>query len=335
MDPLTQGALGASLPQTVSKPKYTVLACILGFLSGMAPDLDVFINSKTDPLLFLEYHRQFTHSLIFIPIGGLICATFFYWLFARRSKLSFKHTYLFCTIGYSTHGLLDSCTSYGTQLFWPFSTHRISWDTISIIDPLFTIPLLIFIVWAAIKKQPKIALIGLLWAITYQSIGVAQKYRATTVGWQLVEKRNHEPIRLSTKPTLGNLLLWKVMYETEDRFYMDGVRMGLNTKVYEGSSILKLNTERDFPWLERNSQQARDLKRFAWFSQDYVAVDPDNPNRVFDARYSLIPTETKGLWSIWLNPDAETTEHADYKHDRDADNGKREDFFKMLIGEEI
>ena len=332
MDPLTQGALGASLPQTVSKPKNIVLACILGFLSGMAPDLDVFIKSKTDPLLFLEYHRQFTHSLIFTPIGGLICATLFYWLFARRSKLSFKHTYLFCTLGYATHGLLDSCTSYGTQLFWPISSHRISWDTISIIDPLFTVPLLIFIISAAIKKQPKIALIGLLWAITYQSVGVVQKHRATIVGWELAEQRGHQHIRLSAKPTFANLLLWKVMYETEDHFYTDAVRLGLETKVYPGTSIAKLNIQRDFLWLDPNSQQAKDLKRFAWFSQDYVAVDPNDSIRVFDARYSLIPTKIKGLWSIRLNPNANATDHVEYKHEPKSDNKNRKEFFEMLKG---
>ncbi len=333
MDPLSQGVLGASLPQSFSKPKNIVLVCILGFLSGMAPDLDVFIRSENDPLLFLEFHRQFTHSLFFIPIGGLICACVFHLLFARK-KLSFKQTYLFCTLGYTTHGLLDSCTSYGTQLFWPFTDHRFSWDTISIIDPLFTFPLLLFVIWSAIKKQPKIALMGLIWAVSYQALGVVQNIRATNVGWQLAEQRNHQPIRLNAKPTFGNLLLWKVIYETEDRFFTDGVRITTYTKVYPGTSILKLNTQRDFPWLNPSSQQAKDLQRFAWFSQDHLAVDPKNPNRVFDARYSLIPTETKGLWSILLNPNADLTSHADYKHGRDRGSDKRDKFWRMLRGKE-
>ncbi|MEJ2115678.1 MAG: metal-dependent hydrolase [Gammaproteobacteria bacterium] len=331
MDPLSQGVFGAALPQSVSKPKNILFAGVLGFLSGMTPDLDVFIHSENDPLLFLEYHRQFTHSLVFITIGGLVCAVLFYVLFARF-KLNFKQTYLFCTLGYATHGLLDSCTSYGTQLFWPFTSYRVSWDTISIIDPLFTLPITIFVIWAAIKKQPKIALIGLLWAITYQGIGLTQNYRAMKVGWQLAEQRYHKPMRLNAKPTLGNLLLWKVLYETEDHFFTDGIRMGIKTKIYPGTSIAKLNTHRDFPWLDLNSQQAKDLKRFAWFSQDYVAVDPDNPNRIFDVRYSLIPTETKGLWSIWLNPNADFTAHAEYKHEPSTNREKRELFYEMLKG---
>ena len=125
---------------------------MLGFLSGMAPDLDILIRSSTDPLLSLEYHRQFTHSLIFIPFGGLICALFLFVVFKKISPFNFKKTWLYCTLGYGTHGLIDACTSYGTLLFWPFSDIRIAWNNISIIDPLFTIPLILLIALATIKN---------------------------------------------------------------------------------------------------------------------------------------------------------------------------------------
>jgi len=149
LDPLTQGALGAALPQALSNNKKLWLIGLLGFLSGMAPDLDIFIRSQEDPLLFLEYHRQFTHSLIFIPFGGLICATILYWLIGKRNQLTFGETWVYCTLGYATHGLLDACTSYGTLLLWPFSNERLTWNNISIIDPLFTIPILGLIVATA------------------------------------------------------------------------------------------------------------------------------------------------------------------------------------------
>ncbi len=142
MDPVTQGALGASVPQAFSRTTTVVAATLFGAVSGMAPDLDFLIRSDTDPLLYLKYHRQFTHSLIFIPVGSLICALVFHWLLGRRWQISFGLTYLFCLLGYATHGLLDACTSYGTQLLWPFSDARFAWNTISIVDPLFTLPLL-------------------------------------------------------------------------------------------------------------------------------------------------------------------------------------------------
>ena len=77
MDPLSQGIIGAVAAQQPAKNKHFLIATILGFLSGMAADLDIFIRSPEDPMLYLEFHRQFTHSLIFIPLGGLFCALFF------------------------------------------------------------------------------------------------------------------------------------------------------------------------------------------------------------------------------------------------------------------
>ena len=89
MDPLTQGLLGASLPQAVGKKQHIVVAGLLGLLSGMAPDLDTLIRSSQDALLYLEFHRQFTHSLLFIPIGSLICALVLHPIIARKRGLSF------------------------------------------------------------------------------------------------------------------------------------------------------------------------------------------------------------------------------------------------------
>ena len=331
MDPITQGTLGACLPQSISQKRTVLIAGIIGFLSGLAPDLDVFIRSDSDPLLFLEFHRQFTHSLLFIPIGGLICASVFYLLLKKWHLLTFKQTYLICTLGYGTHGLLDSCTSYGTQLFWPLTNHRFAWDTISIIDPLFTIPVLLCVVLAALKKQPKFALVGLIWVITYQLIGAYQNHRASEIGYQLAAQRDHTPIRLEAKPSFGNLILWKVIYETEQGFHTDGVRIGLSTIIFPGTFIPKVNIKRDFPWLDSSSQQAKDLHRFTWFSQGYVSVDPNNPARVIDARYSLLPNESKGLWSIWLSPDATHDQHVEYRMDREINNEKRRIFLDMLF----
>ena len=99
MDPLSQGIVGAVAAQQPAKYKHFIIATLLGFFSGLAPDLDVLIKSTHDPLFSLEFHRQFTHSIFFIPIGGLICASFFYYLFLKNTKISFKETYLYCTLG--------------------------------------------------------------------------------------------------------------------------------------------------------------------------------------------------------------------------------------------
>src|SRR5210317_553375 len=157
MDPVSQGVVGAAFAQTAARRAQLATVAWYGALGGMAPDLDVLFQSPTDPLLFLEFHRQFTHSLVFIPIGGLICAFIFYHLFAKKSNLSFRNTYLFSTIGYGSHGIIDTCTTYGTQLYWPFSDARLAWNTVSVIDPLFTIPVIILCLLTLFKKNKKFA----------------------------------------------------------------------------------------------------------------------------------------------------------------------------------
>ena len=161
MDPISQAALGAIAPQSAAdKTKRDSLGLLriglIGALAGMAPDLDVLIQSSTDPLLQLEYHRQFTHSLIFIPFGAALCALAF-WPFFKR-HMSYQQIWLIAVLGYGTHGLLDACTTYGTLLLWPFSEARIAWNTISVVDPLFTLPLLFFVIRAAIKNSAVAAL---------------------------------------------------------------------------------------------------------------------------------------------------------------------------------
>ena len=136
MDPLTQGVIGSVASQQFANPKNWLIATLLGFFSGMAADLDVLIRSDVDPLLALEYHRQFTHSLIFIPVGGFLCSVLIIGLtsvFFRSQVMPFKQIYLFCTLGYGTHALLDACTTYGTQLLWPFSDQRFAWNTIRLL----------------------------------------------------------------------------------------------------------------------------------------------------------------------------------------------------------
>jgi inner membrane protein len=316
MDPVTQGTIGAVLPQALSKKNLGFVA-MLGFLSGMAPDLDILIRSSTDPLLSLEYHRQFTHSLIFIPFGGLICALFLFLVFKKISPFNFKKTWLYCTLGYGTHGLIDACTSYGTLLFWPFSDMRIAWNNISIIDPLFTLPLILLIVLATIKKKNIYSKIALAWAVTYLMMGIYLHNVAINVGKEIAEQRGHIVTRIKAKPSFGNLILWKTIYETDNQFHVDATNL-LFSKIIPGESIEKLNIEKDFHWLGKESQQYKDVERFKWFSNDFLAVNPKNKNQIIDIRYSGLPNEIGGLWGVQLNPNKHNQEHVEFVSMRSA-----------------
>lgn len=350
MDPVTQGALGAVLPQSLKniiigkadtqnsesqskanqKTKIITITW-LGALSGMAPDLDVLIQSSTDPLLFLEFHRQFTHSLFFIPIGALICCLALH-RFAKHS-LSFKQAYIVCFLAYATHGLLDACTSYGTQLFWPITDMRVSWNNVSVVDPLVTVPLLILVVLSWLKANVTYARFGFGWVIFYLLFGVVQHQRAAAVALAAAEQRGHVPQQLTIRPGFANLLLWKSIYLHDDLYYVDALRMGTTATFIEGDSVERLNATKAFPWLDENSQQAKDLSRFDWFSQGYLALDKQNPYRVVDMRYSILPNEVDPLWLIELDPTAAIDQHVKYITNRDTRGDKLNTYWQLLLGQ--
>jgi len=216
------------------------------------------------------------------------------------------------------------------MLLWPFSEERFAWNTISIIDPLFTLPLLLAVVLAGLLQRPRLARLGLLWAIFYMGLGLVQREVAEDMGRELAAQRGHAPVRLEAKPSFANILVWKTVYETEDRYYVDAVRATLWPRHFVGNSVFKLDLDRDMPWLDRDSQQARDIERFRWFSNGYIARDPIYANRVMDIRYSLLPNEIDPLWSIELRQGAGRWDHALYRVHRDADPDRARKLWDMI-----
>jgi inner membrane protein len=329
MDPVSQAAVGAAFAQALARRGRAASAGLLGALAGMAPDLDALIRSSRDPLLFLEVHRQFTHSFVFVPIGALLCALVLHPLVRRR--LSRRESYLYCLLGFATHGLLDACTSYGTQLLWPFSDLRVSWSHIAIVDPLFTLPLVVLCGLAARIDRRSLARVACAWAAGYLLLGVFQGERAESVGFALAHERGHQPDEVQAKPAFGSLLLWKTIYENEDRFHVDAVRLLASPRVFSGSSIERLSLARDLPWLDPGSQQARSLERFRGYSQDSLALDPNRAHTVFDVRYSMLPNRIEPLWGITLDPAADATSFPAFVTFRGLSPADRKAFLSMLF----
>ena len=330
MDTLTQGLLGAALAQSAAKPEETRIAAVIGTFSGIAADLDVLIRSFSDPLLTLEYHRHFTHSLLFVPVGALIVVLIL-WPFLH-SRVAFGRIYFFAFLGYSLSGVLDACTSYGTHLLWPLSDERIAWNLIAIVDPLFTLALLFAVTVALIKRLPRAAWAGLAFAGFYLVLGWVQQQRAEWVIRELAQQRNHQIERILVKPTLGNLLLWRGIYEAADTFHVDAVRVGLGSvRVYPGGAADRVIPERDLAALPGDSTSYRDALRFTEFSEGYVAWHPELPKLLGDVRYSMTPTSLIPLWGIELDPDNPQA-HAPYRFFRELSEEQREWFVAMLFG---
>ena len=330
MDILTQGLAGGVLAQSLANKDEKKVATLVGVVAGLLADADILIRSSTDPLLNIEYHRHFSHSLVFIPLGATI-AMLLLWPFLRR-HLSVKRLYLFCLAGYSMSGVLDACTSYGTHLFWPFSDERVALNIISIVDPVFTLILLVTLLAGLRLGIRQVAYAGLALCMLYLGMGFVQLQRAEQVAEALREKRGHLATQSVVKPTLANLVLWRSVYIQGDRIYVDAIRVGLfdTGKVIEGESVARFSLANDLPQLDDSSVLYRDILRFLSFSDGYVAFDPMQANVLGDIRYSMLPVSTRPLWGIVIDPDRPQL-HADYQFFRDSSRSVRETFINQLF----
>lgn len=332
MDPCSQALIGANLSCSFSEKKDLNKASICGLIGGLSPDLDVFIKSDNDPLLFLEYHRHFTHSLFFVPIGGLIISLILYFIFFRK-KMTFIKVFFFSSLGVLTHGLLDACTSYGTNLYWPVSNSRISWSIISIIDPVFTSILILSFVFCLKFKSKIIPQIGLFFSVIYLIMGLLKNNLVLEFVRNLSSERGHQIERVFLNPTIGNNILWRSVYQYRGNYYVDAIYMPLisQPKYKEGGRVSKIDIQNIFQTNESDSQQIKDIYRFSFFSQDYIYFHPDFKNIIADLRYGTLPFDLNSLWGIEINEEKQES-HVEFKNLRDFKSHHYQQFWEMLKG---
>lgn len=331
MDLFTQGLLGATMAQTGAQQQETRIATGIGFVAGIAADADILIQSEQDPLLNIEFHRHFSHSLFFVPIGALIIALILWFFFKRR--LSFTRLYLFAFLGYCLSGVLDAFTSYGTHLLWPLSNERVAWSIVSVIDPIFTLILLVSAIIAFKKNNRLVAYLGLFLAATYLTLGWIQSQRVEIFAKTIIAERGQAAETLLVKPTLGNILLWRSIYRYQGSLYVDAIRVGLiaEPQLFPGESIIQFDRTRDLNTIPDSSVLAKDIDRFSHFSAGLIAIRPEQPNILIDVRYSNLPNTLAPLWGIEINPD-QPDQHAKYNLYRDSSKQTQEKFFALLLG---
>lgn len=307
MDPVSQGALGAAVTLSVwgrdARLSIPVIGW-LGALSAMAPDLDVLIRSSTDSLLAIEYHRHFTHSLAFVPVGATVALL--PWLLRRDVRQNWRLAWLLSACGYITHAPLDCCTTYGTLLFWPWSDARLAWSWVSVVDPLFTLPLLAFILLAAWRRRIALARVGLGVALGYLALGALQKQRALAVQENVIAARGHQASRRDALTTFMNQVTWRSLYEVDGRIYIDQIRVPYwgAACFTEGASLPK--AEPPPPFL--GPVAARGHRLIRWFSNGWVARPQSDLTLLGDLRYAVHASGTTPFWGVRIDEKAERAE---------------------------
>lgn len=219
MDSVTQIVLGAAVGEAVLGKKIGNKAIVLGAIAGTIPDLDVAANYFTDTVSALEIHRGFTHSIVFAVVFGLL----FGWLLSLWDKrATLKQWSWFWFLCFVTHPLLDAHTTWGTQLFWPFDL-RLAYKNIFVIDPLYTLPFLMFLILAMFQKRGSVKRrkfnnLGLIISSGYMLVTIILKgitfYKFETT----LKEQNIVYSALQTKPSPMNTILWTANVETENAF---------------------------------------------------------------------------------------------------------------------
>lgn len=331
MDPLTHALTGATTAFVASgrKPGRRLLA--VGAVAALLPDVDVFIRSASDPLLAIEHHRGMTHALIAIPLGGIIAALPFMARTDARERLALA---LAGIAAYGSHALLDAATTYGTQLFWPFSQMRVGLDIISIIDPLFTLVLLAGVVaaWAGRRTYVYVAIaLALGWLV----VGGVQRERAIAVQRQLAEVRGEARIRGEVFPTIGNRVVWRSIYESGGMLRIDRLRVPWSGEAgYAETDLVQRITVQSAPGEgEEPSRVGSDLARFSWFSNGWIARDRSDPSVIADARYSLRSDRFDPIWGIRFDAGGDRpTEWVDRSRKRDVAS---RDLWRTITGASV
>ena len=302
MDPLTHALLGAATAQAALGPRLGRQAWIIGALGGLLPDADILIKSATDPLLAIEYHRHFTHSFAFIPVGGFLAAL--PWLAQKRYRPNWRALFTAGCLGYATHGLLDACTNYGTHLLWPFSPLRTSWHWVTTVGPLLTLMLLVGLIFAVRRNARAPAIIALILGLAYIGGAAWQRERALTVQQEIAALRGHSIARAEMFPTVGNPFIWRSSYQSGNTLHTDRIRAvgGDAFRWKPGGTVTLLGAKDRSPAERADPQVRRDFERFSYFSAGWVAHAADDPTVIGDARYSLRTDSFEPIWGVRFHP---------------------------------
>ncbi len=213
MDSLSQIALGAAVSVTVMGRRTAVWkAAAWGAVAGTLPDLDVLIDHG-DAVANMVLHRAETHSpfwltLFSLPMAMGVARLQGQWVLWRRWWLAIW-------LSLVTHPLLDVMTVYGTQLGLPFTNYPYGVGSVFIIDPLYTVPLLIGTVWAmAARGRPaglRANATGLVLSTAYIAWGVVAQAQVTAVARESLATQGIKAERVLVTPAPLNTLLWRVV----------------------------------------------------------------------------------------------------------------------------
>jgi inner membrane protein len=287
LDSLTQLTLGATIGEAVLGPKVGRKAIFWGAVLGTLPDLDVFIPMG-GPVDDFVYHRGFSHSVFLLALISPLLA----WLITRLhpSTKKYFNRWLFLTFLVLEIGvLLDFLTIYGTQILWPFKTEPLAWPVFFIIDPLFTLPILLGTLAALVlsRKKPlghRLNTIGLVLSLIYTIWAFGAKEYVESRVRDKLSQQHVSLSQLVSTPTPFNTFLWQFVGIDNKRYFETFF------SIFDGNTPLLVN------YYPRNLELVHGLERhppvvkLQWFTRGYYALSKEGKDiLVTDLRMGSTP----------------------------------------------
>ncbi len=288
MDSLTQIVLGAAVGEAVLGKKVGNKAMLYGAIGGTIPDLDVLANYFTDTITAIEIHRGFTHSIFF----SVVFAPIFGWLISKiehKSGVNWKQWGVMMFWAFITHPILDGFTTWGTKIFWPLD-YPVAIQTIFVIDPLYTLPFLVLVVFALFQKRTslkrqKYNRLGLILSSCYLLLTLILKGITYPKFTNALIEQNITYLQMHTKPSPLNTILWTANVETEDA-YLLGDYSFFDSKPISFSSFKK-NHHLLGDWIAK-----KNIQRLIKISEGWFIISEKEGDLYFnDLRFGLLKND--------------------------------------------
>ena len=305
MDSLTQIVLGASVGEAVLGKKVGNKAILWGAIAGTIPDLDVILRSFTDEISATQMHRGFSHSIVFAVLIAPLLACIAKKIHFKLKDVSFKDwtkLFFWTTV---THPLLDAHTTWGTQFFWPFN-YRLAYQNIFVVDPLYTLPFLMFlIIVMTLKKdnpkRSKFNTIGLSVSTTYLILTLIFKWISFQEFKEGLQNQEIEYVEMDTKPSPLNAILWSSLIETDKGYRTAYYSLFDKQEITYSKEFLK-NHHLLEPYLEQKV-----IKQLIDISAGWYRIEEKNGKLLFwDLRFGQMGMDVNNasfLWYYELNID--------------------------------
>lgn len=310
MDSLTHIVLGAAIGEAVLGKKIGRKAMMWGALADTIPDFDVFASCCTTDAQQLLVHRGITHSILFVVLmSPLIGYAFSKWF--KKAEVTFKQWTLLFFLGMFTHILIDSMTSYGTGWFEPFSSYRVSFNTIFVADVFYTLPFLVCILIALIAKngsakRMKWNKAGLYISSAYLVFTFINKWHVTDIMKSSFDEKKYFADDFITTPTPLNNFLWTA-YSHDST----GTWIGYYS-IFDKSKNIDFHRVERYDSLLKQFEDDESLKILKQFSKGHYVITQSDSNIYFnDIRFGQMAgwddSDASFPFSFRLNKNADNS----------------------------